>query len=189
VYIYPISLLYTTQKPLKRVHIEEIGGEQEPPPTSSSQGPPAAEETLTQKQTKTANSQSMHIDPKSNSTTSESNVKVIELETPSVNKEQPSNHDHTVPLITEDSASSSGVEISARSEDKGTRIEVVKETQNCSTAGNGTTLPADVSDQGRQRNVVIPDVPDTSLQFQADWKRLRRDTNALTTFFKVCVFM
>ena len=113
---------------------------------------------------------------------------MTELETPfAIDKNQPSNH-NTAPLITElceDGASSSGAEIPAQSEGKGIRIEVVKETQNDSTTGSDTTLPGDAS--GKHNITVVPDVPDTSLQFQADWKRLRRDSNALTTYFKVHV--
>ena len=121
------------------------------------------------------------------SSTSKSKTIVTELETPvTIDKNQPSNH-NTAPLITElceDGASSSGAEIPTRSEGKGSRIEVVKETQNDSTTGSDATLPGDASGQ---HIVVVPDVPDTSLQFQADWKRLRRDSNALTTYFKVHV--
>ena len=120
------------------------------------------------------------------SSASESKTIVTELETPvAIDKNAPSNH-NTAPLITElceDGASSSGAEIPARSEGKGTRIEVVKEIQNDSTTGSDTTLPGDASG----KHIVVPDVPDTSLQFQADWKRLRRDSNALTTYFKVHV--
>ena len=177
-----IILFYVTQKPLKRVHIEDIGGEWEPP--ASSQLPSPGEDKVTEKQTKIANFHSMHISP---STTSESKIKVTELEMPiAIDKNQPSNH-NAAPLITElreDGASSSRVDLPARSEGRGTRIEVVKETQNDSTTRNDSTLPGDTSGQ---HNVVVPDVPDTSLQFQADWKRLRRDSNALTTYFKVCV--
>ena len=186
----------TTQKPLKRVHIEDIGGEQEPP--TSSQLPSDAGERLREKQTKTtpvttpANSQSAHASPKSSGTTSESKIKVVEVETPcDTDKYQPSNQ-NTAPLITElreESASSSRVEITAQSDGERTRMEVVKETQNDSITRNGTTLPADVSDQDGQHSVVVPDVPDTSLQFQADWKRLKRDSNALTTYFKVLVYI
>ena len=187
-----ISLLCAKQKPLIRVHIEDIGGEPEPPPTSSHL-PSAMEERPREKQIKTANSQSPHVSPKSSSAISESKTEVTELETPrDVDKNQPSNK-NTTPLVTElhvheDSASSSRVEIPpAQPEGEGTKMEVVMETQK--DVGNGTTLhvhvPADIGDQGGQHSVVVPDVPDTSLQFQADWKRLRRDANALTTYFKV----
>ena len=184
-------MLYT-QKPLKRVHIEDIGGEQEPP--TSSQLPSDAGERLREKQIKTtpvttpANSQSAHVSPKSSGTTSKSRTKVMEVETLcDTDKDQPSNQ-NTAPLITElreESASSSREEIPAQLEGERTRMEVAKETQK--DVGSGTTLPADISDQDRRHSVVVPDVPDTSLQFQADWKRLRRDSNALVTYFKVLV--
>ena len=37
-----------------------------------------------------------------------------------------------------------------------------------------------------QMVLSVPDVPDSSLQFQADWKKLRRDKNVLAEYFKVC---
>ena len=36
-----------------------------------------------------------------------------------------------------------------------------------------------------EREVAIPGVPDSSLQFQADWKRLKRDKTSLAKYFKV----
>ena len=174
------------------MHIEDIGSEQEPP--TGSQSPSDIGERLREKQIKAtpvttpANSQSAYVNQKSSNTTSESKPKMTELETPCDNhKDRPSDQ-NAAPLITElheDSPSSSRVELPAQSEGKGTRMEVVKETQEA--VGNGTALPADVSNQGGQHSMVVPDVPDTSLQFQADWKRLRRDNNALVTYFKVRV--
>lgn len=183
----------STQKPLKRVLIEDIGGEQEPP--TSSQTSSALEERLREKQIKTANSQSADISPRSNTTTSQSTAKVTEVETPcDIDENQQSNQAVAQPLVSElheHSAPSSGIEIPAQSEGKRTRMEVLTETQSDSATRNGTTLAADVSERGGQHacNVVVPGVPDTSLQFRADWKRLRRDTNALTTYFKVRMYM
>ena len=173
------------------MHIEDIGGEQEPP--TSSQLPSEVIERQTEKQIKitpvstTANTPSS-VSIKSNSTTSESETKVLELETlHDIDKDQPSTQT-AAPQTTElheDNPSSSRVNVSVQSEGVQTWMEVAKETEK--DAGNGTAVAADVSDQGRQHNVVVPDVPDTSLQFQADWKRLRRDSNALTTYFKVYI--
>ncbi len=33
--------------------------------------------------------------------------------------------------------------------------------------------------------LVIPSVPETSIQFQSDWKRLKKDRTALSQYFKV----
>ena len=46
--------------------------------------------------------------------------------------------------------------------------------------------PADHSEKRWQHEgMVVPGGPDSSIQFQADWKRLRRDKATLTTYFKV----
>lgn len=167
------------------MHIEDIGGEQESPTTS--QMPSQVIERQTEKQMKTTpvSTTENAPSPESSCTISESETKVIELETAhDSDKDQPSNQNAAL-LITKlesDNPSSSIVNVPAQSKGEQTRMEVVKETEK--DAGNGSTVAADVSSQ---HNVMVPGVPDSSLQFQADWKRLRRDSNALTTYFKVSV--
>ena len=183
---------FVTQKPLKRVLIEDIGGEPEPP--TSSQLPLGAEERQHEKHLMSTlastivNSQS-DVNTTSNGTMLESKPKAAELEIP-LDVSQPSNQNtkESAPVIIElheNDTCTSGVGVPASSSDSdGTRMEVVKETQRDS--GSDTALPADVTDQSEQ-HVMVPSVPDSSLQFQADWKRLRRDKTALTTYFKVCL--
>lgn len=50
--------------------------------------------------------------------------------------------------------------------------------------GDATREQAAEAEGGRSR-LKMPPVPSSSIQFQADWKRLRRDREMLTQYFKV----
>ena len=63
----------------------------------------------------------------------------------------------------------------------GTKMEVLQQT---SQEEHNVESPAELT-QKHHLKLTIPGAPDTSLQFQADWKRLKRDKSALATYFKV----
>lgn len=61
-----------------------------------------------------------------------------------------------------------------------TRMEVLQQT----SQEEHMESPIELT-QKEHLKLTIPGAPDTSLQFQADWKRLKRDKSALATYFKV----
>lgn len=72
----------------------------------------------------------------------------------------------------------------------GTKMEIVQDTQpaEATSESEGAVTSVDrVVKQHQQREevVAVPCVPDSSLQFQADWKRVKRDKVALAKYFKV----
>ena len=62
----------------------------------------------------------------------------------------------------------------------GTKMEVLQQT----SQEEHMESPSELA-RKEHLNLTIPVAPDTSLQFQADWKRLKRDKSALATYFKV----
>lgn len=70
----------------------------------------------------------------------------------------------------------------------GTKMEIVQDIQPAEATSEGAVTSVDrVMKQHQQREevVAVPCVPDSSLQFQADWKRVKRDKVALAKYFKV----
>ena len=47
------------------------------------------------------------------------------------------------------------------------------------------SMVTDKTEQGQEEVFRLPSVPDSSIQFQADWKSLRRNRTSLSGYFKV----
>ena len=177
---------------MKRVHIEDIGSVEELPPsiTQESLGTTKrpGEENI---RSATATSDQLDSTPFKTATSTDS-AKVIEIDSSNIHgdtvtlagqKIQPKPTATTqtlfsrVPHTQTDSDSISTHP--AQPVVGGTKMEVVQKQPQQQT--ELLTEPA----EKQLQPVTIPCVPDSSLQFQADWKRLRRDETALTTYFKV----
>ena len=65
----------------------------------------------------------------------------------------------------------------------GTKMEVVQQTL-AETSAESALSCSDHKVKQKQQ-IAIPGVPETSLQFQADWKRLKGYKTALASYFKV----
>ena len=189
------------QKALKRVHIEDIGGDQEPSAISqwpSRKGERRSERgpTITPASIKDSSQPQVSLTPQSDGSPPASGSKRTELKTQDdTSKTKPSTHntEEPVQIVSElhdgDTLTSSvHPGVPAQSSTRKTKMEVVKETHK--VAGSRTTctlhrVAASATQGGQHDAVEIPGVPDTSIQFQADWKRLRRNKTALTAYFKV----
>lgn len=85
-------------------------------------------------------------------------------------------------------------EVPSHDKDNSSAVQTGETRQSLEDGVGGNRAPSDdgdghvVTDKNQQRQEEafrLPSVPDSSIQFQADWKSLRRNRTVLSDYFKV----
>ena len=82
-------------------------------------------------------------------------------------------------------------EVPSHDKDSSSAVQTGETQRSLEDGVGGNRAPSDdgdghvVTEQRKEEAFRLPSVPDSSIQFQADWKSLRRNRTVLSDYFKV----